>query len=263
MGSVRPEVYIIGETKVDQDEIDRFLKDINASNWSTDSDKGPEVISEIMGRLCYRSFDVSLNKNLTRVREGNSTYLKNVIASQHGSVLEHAVVNFIFRNVSRVATHELVRHRAGTAISQESLRFVRLDKLDYFLPSCVTNNDNPEVERYFREMFTQAELFLERLNNFSRIDSSQNSFAYKKELTSAFRRIVPDGITTTIGWSANFRTLRHVIELRTSRHAEEEIRVLFETVAKKCFERWPNMFQDHIIEVYNDIWEVKFEAKKI
>ena len=262
MGSVRPLIYIIGETKVDQNEINRFLKDIDAGGWTTDTDNGAEVISEIMGRLCYRSFDVSLNKNLTRVRQGNSTYLKNVISSQHGSVLEHSVVNFIFSKVSRVATHELVRHRAGTAVSQESLRFVRLDRLDYFSPSCVKNN-NPEVETYFREMFTQAELFLERLNNFSQIDSSENSFAYKKELTSAFRRIIPDGITTTIGWSANFRTLRHVIELRTSRHAEEEIRLLFAEVAKQCFERWPNIFQDHVIEEYNGIWEVKFEAKKI
>jgi thymidylate synthase (FAD) len=263
MGSVKPEVYIVGETQTDVLELQRYLSDIGAPDWSTDSVSGAEVLSEVMGRLCYRSFDVALNRNLTRIREGNKTYLGNVISSQHGSVFEHASVNFIFRNVTRVATHELVRHRAGTAISQESLRFVRLDKLDYFIPSCITNSENPEIERYFREMFNQAELFLERLNNFSRIDSSGNSFTHKKELTSAFRRIVPDGITTTIGWSANFRTLRHVIELRTSRHAEEEIRILFAEVAKKCFERWPNLFQDHAIEEYNGINEIRFDSKKI
>lgn len=263
MGSVKPEVYIVGETQVDNFELQRYLDDIGAPEWKTDATSGSEMISEVMGRLCYRSFDVALNKNLTRVRDGNEVYLKNVIGSKHGSVFEHSSVNFIFRNVSRVATHELVRHRAGTAISQESLRFVRLDKLDYFVPSCVSESENKEIPRYFEEMFVQAELFLQRLNNFARIDSSDKSFALKKELTSAFRRIIPDGITTTIGWSANFRTLRHVIELRTSRHAEEEIRILFAEVAKKCFGRWPNLFQDHVVEEYNGIAEIRFESSKI
>ena len=31
-------------------------------------------------------------------------------------------------------THELVRHRVGTSISQESLRFVRLDDLPFWFP---------------------------------------------------------------------------------------------------------------------------------
>ena len=40
----------------------------------------------------------------------------------------------MLHNVSRVATHELVRHRAGVAVSQESLRFVRLDDLPFWFP---------------------------------------------------------------------------------------------------------------------------------
>ena len=35
------------------------------------------------------------------------------------------------RNVSRVFTHELVRHRAGSAFSQESLRYVRLTDIGF------------------------------------------------------------------------------------------------------------------------------------
>jgi len=37
-------------------------------------------------------------------------------------------------------------------------------------------------------------------------------------------------VSTTIGWSCNVRALRHVIEMRTDPHAEEEIRVLFAKV---------------------------------
>lgn len=259
--TVKPEVYVVGETKIDSSELNRFLSDINAPLWKTDTEVGAEILSEVMGRLCYRSFDVELNRNLTRIREGNELYLRNVIASQHGSVLEHGVVNFIFRNLSRIVTHELVRHRAGTAISQESLRFVRLESLNYYLPTCF--RDNEELSRIIDEMYAKAEEALTKMVEASGIDAGQVPFSVKKELTSAFRRIAPDGLATTIGWSCNFRALRHVIELRTSRHAEEEIRILFAEVAKKCLDRWPNLFQDHIIEVYNDIWEVKFGSRKI
>ena len=49
-------------------------------------------------------------------------------------MLEHANYTFAFRDVSRVFTHELVRHRAGSAFSQESLRYVRLSELAFRVP---------------------------------------------------------------------------------------------------------------------------------
>jgi len=60
------------------------------------------------------------------VRSDRREYFENLLRSAHGSVLEHAGYSFALRNVSRVFTHELVRHRAGSAFSQESLRYVRL-----------------------------------------------------------------------------------------------------------------------------------------
>ena len=46
---------------------------------------------------------------------GNKAYLDHILEVGHGSVLEHAVWNFVFTGVSRSLTHELVRHRAGWA----------------------------------------------------------------------------------------------------------------------------------------------------
>lgn len=42
-------------------------------------------------------------------------HLGNVLAQVHGSVLEHASFSFVLHNMSRVLTHELVRHRIGAA----------------------------------------------------------------------------------------------------------------------------------------------------
>ncbi len=57
-------------------------------------------------------------------------------------------------------------------------------------------------------------------------------FHVKKEVTSALRRLAPIGLSTDILWTANARTLRHVIEMRTAEGAEEELRLVFDTIAR-------------------------------
>ena len=132
------EVHLIARPQLDYDEIARYLADVGGSSWLERLDRGeldevlndPQNLAEFAGRLCYRSWEPGLNPNVTRVRTDQTAYLTNILASMHGSVLEHVSFSFVLHNVSRVATHELVRHRPGVAISQESLRFVRL-KGDY------------------------------------------------------------------------------------------------------------------------------------
>ncbi|HNR37382.1 MAG TPA: FAD-dependent thymidylate synthase, partial [Candidatus Hydrogenedentes bacterium] len=85
----------------------------------------------------------------------------------------------------------------------------------------------------------------------------------KKKLTSAFRRIAPDGVATTIGWSSNFRTLRHVIERRTDPAAEEEIRLVFGLVHEILRDRYPNVFGDYTVELVDGLPWVKTPHGKI
>ncbi|HWQ70375.1 MAG TPA: FAD-dependent thymidylate synthase, partial [Patescibacteria group bacterium] len=69
-------------------------------------------------------------------------------------------------------------------------------------------------------------------------------FYEKKVLTSAMRRIAPDGVATTLIWTANARTLRWVIESRTAPGAEVEIRSVFGKVAGIMAREAPNLFGD-------------------
>ena len=62
------------------------------------------------------------------------------------------------------------------------------------------------------------------------------------------RRLAPIGLATNIGWSANIRAVRHVIEMRTAPGAEEEIRLLFAKVGALCVERFPHLFGDYRVE---------------
>ena len=70
------------------------------------------------------------------------------------------------------------------------------------------------------------------------------SFAKKKKLTSAMRRVAPIGLSTTIGVSMNFRALRHIAEMRTSIHAEAEVREVLDQVMDIAKVRWPNLLSD-------------------
>ena len=76
------------------------------------------------------------------------------------------------------------------------------------------------------------------------IDQEGVPFHVKKEVTSALRRLAPIGLSTDIVWTANARTLRHVIEMRTAEGAEEELRLVFDQVARVMQTEAPNLFQD-------------------
>ncbi len=234
----KPQVFIIGMPVVNYIELYKYLTAIGAQGWSSDASNAGQLLPEIYGRLCYRSFGVGLNKNVTKVREGNEAYLANINKSGHGAVLEHSNVNFIFHDVSRVFTHELVRHRVGVAISQESMRYVRLDDFKQYDDSLLTTPA--------KSMFDMACGYLENMIQEleSSYDVDNQKFSIKKKITSLLRRIAPCGILTTIGWTANFHTLRHVIPLRTSVHAETEIREVFDEVAHKMTLLFPNAFSD-------------------
>jgi thymidylate synthase (FAD) len=251
MNPVEPKVFLVGETRAHSEGVRAYLERVGASTWVTDSPTDAEGLIEMYGRGCYRSFAPGLNPNVTKVREGNKTYLANIISQQHGSVFEHVVANFVFLHVSRVFTHELVRHRVGTAISQESLRYVRLDDLDFWMPPEIASND--KARAIFEEAVAASERWQSDLAEALELDGPNVPFDYKKQMTSAMRRIAPEGLATMIGWSANFRTLRHVIALRTSPHAEHEIRVVFAEVAEIAIKRWPNAFGDFTITLHNGI----------
>src|SRR5271157_3332110 len=141
MKFIEPRVYLIGQSSVDQTQVRRMLKAIGgstATSWfdktASSSASSGELLTEIAGRICYKSFGVGLNPNITKIRKDSREYIENTLAKGDGSIFEHSSCTFAFLNVSRVFTHELVRHRVGVAISQESLRYVRSTSLGFWLP---------------------------------------------------------------------------------------------------------------------------------
>jgi thymidylate synthase (FAD) len=260
MKPAEPVVFLVGETRSVASGLQAYLDHLGVPGWKTDAPSDAEALCEVYGRLCYRSFEPGLNPNVTKVREGNGPYLGNILKSGHGSVLEHATLNFIFADVSRVFTHELVRHRAGTAMSQESLRYVRLEDLSAWAPTHIRESD--EAMEVFVKTVEQLDEVQRTLAGLFGI-AEEPSFDRKKKLTSAFRRLAPIGLATTIGWSCNFRALRHVLEARTDPHAEEEIRLVFGKVFEIVRERYPHVFGDYEVETVDGLPWVRTPQRKV
>jgi thymidylate synthase (FAD) len=246
MRRVEPAVFLIARPSIDLNALDDYLQACGGQDWWEGKDlhdlreRAGETIVEISGRMCYRSWAPGLNANVTRVRTESDDYLRNIVAQNHGSVLEHASYTFVFHNVSRVFTHELVRHRAGVAISQESMRYVRLTDIPVWMPEWVDSDLAKEIE----EITGLMESFQVTMADRFGLDDPGVPFAEKKAKTSFMRRMAPDGVATGIVWTANLRTLRHVIEMRTSPGAEEEIRLIFDLVAQAMVKEAPNLFSD-------------------
>ncbi|HME65791.1 MAG TPA: FAD-dependent thymidylate synthase, partial [Streptosporangiaceae bacterium] len=139
MRSVEPEVFLVARPKVDYDAMAAYLREVGGERWLERVDRDQlgndaQDLAEFAGKMCYRSWEPGLNPNVRKVRDDQDAYLQNILRQQHGSVLEHVSFTFVLHNVSRVFTHEVVRHRPGTAVSQESLRYVRLDELPFWFP---------------------------------------------------------------------------------------------------------------------------------
>jgi thymidylate synthase (FAD) len=233
-----PIVYLLGRQTLDSAALDRFLADHNVASWQTDTEIAGEHLTEVAGRVCYMSF--------ARPRPGgNQTYLQHILEVGHGSVLEHAVWNFVFAGVSRSLTHELVRHRAGWGFSQLSQRYVDESVAEYVEPDCIALD--PELHQLWMDAIGRSHQAYLRL-----AEKLQDTFKDEPDRTTrrklarqAARSVLPNATETKIFVTANARALRHFIELRGSRHAEVEIRKLAVKVLEIMRTEAPHIFGDY------------------
>jgi thymidylate synthase (FAD) len=232
-----PTVYLLGRQTVDAAELERFLADHGVS-WQTDTEVAGEHLAEIAGRLCYLSF--------AKPRPGgNKVYLDHIKEVGHGSVLEHAVWNFVFTGVSRSLTHELVRHRAGLGFSQLSQRYVDESVAEYVEPDVIA--ENPEAHALWLDAVAHAhQAYLSLVAKLAEHYKDEPDRTLRRKLArQAARSVLPNATETKIFVTANARALRHFIELRASRHAEVEIRNLAVQVLRLMQMEAPNLFADY------------------
>jgi thymidylate synthase (FAD) len=231
-----PKVYLVGRQIVDSDEIDRFLADHRAS-WQTDTETASEVLCEAAGRLCYMSYG--------KGRKTNREYLGHILEVGHGSVLEHAVWNFLITGVSRSFTHELVRHRAGFSYSQLSQRYVDEADTEFVEPDCIAQN--PKAHAAFEKAIAAArDAYVELVALLTETFREVEDKTLRRKLArQAARAVLPNATETKIFVSANARSLRNFFELRASEQAETEIRKVAVLMLKIMRKEAPALFGDY------------------
>lgn len=251
-----PTSYWLGYSEMNDDGLRDYLKASgNEEFWQSVLDarkqgvSNAEILCSFFAKLCYKSLTVGHNANISKVRD----IPDNIVAtmdSAHGSVFEHVGFNFVIHNCSRVFTHELVRHRIGTAFSQNSGRYCRLDEIDVIFDPILdpVKHHVTDIIAFLEDKYAKMcqEMGLNEMKDFTR----------KKKITSALRRIAPNGQSNDIGFSVNLRTLRHTVMLRTARHAEWEIRLVFNQLYLLLKDKYPYIFYGAKEEMVDGLLEV-------
>jgi len=250
-----PRVYLVGRQFVDEGAVGAFLNE-HGMVWETNAEAGAEVLAEAAGRLCYLSFG--------KGRKDNREYMANIIESKHGSVLEHAVWNFVITGVSRSFTHELVRHRAGFGYSQLSQRYVDESMANFVEPNVIAEDEALHalwlraVEASHRAYVELVEGLMEKYKEVP--DRTQR----RKLARQAARSVLPNATETMIFVTANGRALRHFIELRGSEWADVEIRKVALKLLEIMQREAPSMFSDYeVVTLPDGTQVVRTEHEKV
>lgn len=177
-------------------------------------------------RRCY-SGSIQLPENPS-VEQMTKT-VNHVIDAGHTAVLEHASFMFHITGVSRVLTHQLVRHRLAS-FAQQSQRYADAQRT-YTMPLSIASI--PEAARKYDEFMLQAyELYGEFVTQYN-IPKEDARF------------IVPPCSHTAIVMTMNARELFEVFfPLRCCMRAQWEIRDLAETMLYQVRERLPIIFNN-------------------
>lgn len=207
---------------------------------------------ECAGRACYDSFGAG---------RPSAEYHQHIKEVGHGSVAEHAVINFYLDNISRGCTHELVRHRAGCAISQRSTRYVDESGSPWILHPLITQYLDTAIGQHPNDLDSQSSVqtaiedgidmgkkaydaVVEALQAHM-IAKGVDKLTARKQARGAARGLLGNALCTSMVWSANIRALRTVIEQRANPAADAEIRVLANRIYEEASKVCPEYFDDY------------------
>lgn len=184
--------------------------------WTEGGVKDPRrlvvlAIKTSAGKVREKGLDYYLNNY---PEEKISSWL--IEALKFPSVLEHVSFTFLIEGISRVTSHQLVRHRLAS-YTQESQRY-SVAEPHYVKPDTVRKSE-----------------FSSEFDNLI-----QTSYQlYEKMISSGIpyedaRYVLPQAVTTRILMTVNLRELIHIACLRNTAHAQWEIRELINEVIKEA-----------------------------
>jgi thymidylate synthase (FAD) len=222
-----------------------FDADLGFMDYVTDPVDLPsaEELCKLAGQLCYLSFGPSRTKNAEAEK-----YFQNILASGHGSVLEHANFTFLVYGIDRACTHEWVRHRAGWAYSQVSQRYVDGSALRFVeRPSFAAD---PELHRMFEERIDrEAREYDDIAARLQEVRKEELAAMPKRDarklVNQDARSCLTNETEAPLIVTANVRAWRHFAEMRAAKSADVGIRRPAVMVAQSLREQAPLFFGEY------------------
>jgi thymidylate synthase (FAD) len=196
----------------------------------------PVQLATLAGKACHNSdvskiadrFDSENYWDDKDQQEKDREFIRGIVARDEGSVIEHVSVTFLIEDISRVVSHELVRHRIAS-YSQLSMRHNSPEELHYIVPAEVFENE---------ELKESWALLLKYASSLYR-----ESRAAGVSWDSA-RYCLPMAIGTNVVMTMNLRSLRNFLKLRMHRSANPEMRELAKSIFDAVYEIMPDFVED-------------------
>lgn len=201
----------------------------------------PEQIIAGAAKLCYSATEIdSLMEKQTP--EKARSFVEKLRDMGHESPIEHVVYTFGIEGVSRVLTHQLVRHRIAS-YSQQSQRYVgehseknNTECFDFIVPPSVKQAG---LGDRFVEMIGTMQEFYDELSNLLRERIGLEGEANNQDA----RYVLPNATETKIIATMNARELLHFLRVRTCNRAQWEIRGLAKEMYKLVLPTAPSLFK--------------------
>jgi len=188
--------------------------------------KNPDQICAAAAQSCYSEKGASELFEKT-TDEKAKKMIKKVVGMGHLSVVEHAHFTFSVEGVSRALTHQLVRHRIAS-YSQQSQRYVAMDKAEYVLPPSI--QADPDAKKLYKRAMDDAW-------------KAYRELASKVDKEDA-RYLLPNACHTNITITMNARELWHFFSLRCCRRAQWEIRMMAWKMLAEARQAAPILFEN-------------------
>lgn len=157
-------------------------------------------------------------------------------------ILDMATISILFKGVSRTASHQLVRHRAG--ITQLSQRYVNMKDANFLSPEEFKPEKYDKDKIYDikfpielsngKEAIAELPLKLKEIGNLE--ISIYNQLVELGLLKEDARSFLPSNVETSLYMTFTFRNFIKFLELRTGKGAQAEIKQLANEL-KEVFEK--------------------------
>ncbi|KAF0220541.1 MAG: thymidylate synthase [Geobacteraceae bacterium] len=188
----------------------------------------PELTVALAARLCYSPVTIDELKEKLSGADIKG-FLDKIMSLGHQSVLEHASFTFGIEGISRVTSHQLVRHRVAS-YSQQSQRYVsHKERFAAVVPQSIA--ERPEVlARFDAQLQALHELYADMME--AGVPAEDARF------------ILPNATETKIMVTMNARELTHFFALRCCERAQWEIRAMALEMLKLVKGVAPTIFKD-------------------